>query len=103
MNKNISYSHQDEALANIRKAMSGKYENLCRSSLVKKGKKSLTNKQMITLFKKLRLRFSLTPQCNLWCLFCSNEGSSYKEKKNKQANVDQVINLSEILLKNTPL
>jgi molybdenum cofactor biosynthesis enzyme MoaA len=34
---------------------------------------------------------------------CSNEGSSYKEKNNKQASIDQIIDLSEILLNNTPL
>lgn len=57
----------------------------------------------MNLFKKLRLRFTLTPQCNIWCIFCSNEGSSYTAKFQTHADIDLIIKLSEMLLKVTPL
>ena len=72
---------KQEAENNIRKTKLGEYKNLCDYSLARRGKKRLTDGQMNNLFKKLRLRVTLTPKCNLWCFFCSNEGSSYKDKK----------------------
>ena len=50
-----------------------------------------------------RLRISLTPACNLWCLFCSNEGSTYDDRKSQPANLDLVFSLGNLLLKNTDL
>ena len=94
---------KQEAENNIRKTKLGEYKNLCDYSLARRGKKRLTDGQMNNLFKKLRLRVTLTPKCNLWCFFCSNEGSSYKDKKCKEANIEQVIKLSEILIRNTQL
>ncbi|MHA1657503.1 MAG: radical SAM protein [Promethearchaeota archaeon] len=76
---------------------------MSKSSLVRKGAKRLTHIQFMDLFKKLRLRFTLTPRCNLWCLFCSNEGSSYSTKSQNHADIDMVIKLSEMILKNTSL
>ena len=92
-----------EAEATVRKTKTGKYYDLSESSLVKKGAKRLTHIQFMNLFKKLRLRFTLTPRCNLWCLFCSNEGSSYSAKSQNHADIDMVIKLSEMILKNTSL
>jgi len=94
---------EKEAEATVRKTKTGKYYDLSKSSLVKKGIKRLTHVQLIDSFKKLRLRFTLTPKCNLWCIFCSNEGSNYSAKSYNHANIDLVIKLSEMLLKTTPL
>jgi len=95
--------NQKEAEVTVRKTKSGKYFDLSKRSLVKKGKKRLTKKQLMDLFRKLRLRFTLTPKCNLWCIFCSNEGSSYTAKSQNHINIDLVIKLSELLLRYTPL
>lgn len=94
---------EEEAEATIRKTKTGRYYDLSKFSLVRKNKKQLTNKQLMDLFKKLRLRFSLTPRCNIWCIFCSNEGSSYTAKSEGYVDIDLVIKLSEMLLKTTPL
>lgn len=93
----------DEAEATIYVDKGGN-KDLVKKSLVYQGKKHLTDKQMMDLFSRLRLRFTLTPQCNLWCTFCSNEGSTYSEKgENKFANISDVILLSDLLIKSTPL
>jgi len=88
-----------EAEATIRKTKSGQYCDLLKNSLVKKGIKRLDDEELINLLKKIRIRFSLTPQCNLWCVFCSNEGANYTSKSYKYADIDLVIKLSEMLNK----
>lgn len=101
--KNIGYKkHKDIAENNIRKK-NGKYYDLCKDSLVNVGKNKLSQKQFLHLFKRFRIRFNLTPQCNLWCIFCSNEGSSYATKHQKSADIKKIISLSNILIKNTPI
>ncbi|MCX6795149.1 MAG: radical SAM protein [Candidatus Falkowbacteria bacterium] len=92
-----------EAEATVKKNESGEYYDLSKNSLVQEGCKHLRKEDMDKLFATLRLRFSMTPACNLWCVFCSNEGSSYAAKSEKFADVDQVIKLSKMLLDNTPL
>lgn len=91
-----------EAQATVQKK-NDKYYDLSEDSLVKKGKTRLSEEEFLNLFKRLRLRFSLTPSCNLWCAFCSNEGSTYTDKFRKEIDIDKVIKLSEIMIKNTPL
>lgn len=100
--RNTSKSRDDIASINIR-TKNGKLYDLEEDSLVKKGVKTLTDKQFEKLFKKYRLRFNLTPQCNLWCIFCSNEGLNYAAKGNKPMDIDLAIKLSDILLQNTGL
>lgn len=92
-----------EASATVRRSSDGNYCDLLKESLVVKNRRYLTRKEMEKLFSTLRLRFSLTPVCNLWCVFCSNEGSDYSSKSEKYADINQVIRLSDILLKNTKL
>lgn len=92
----------EEAAATVRKK-NGKYFDLAQVSLVTKGIHKLTDKQFLDLFTKVRLRFDLTTQCNIWCIFCSNEGSSYDAKCGKEANIDDVMYLSDVLIRNTPL
>lgn len=92
----------DIAKANIR-TKSGQLYDISENSLVKQGIHSLTDEQFFELFKKYRLRFNLTPQCNLWCVFCSNEGLNYTAKCHKSMDIDLAIKLSDILLKNTGL
>ncbi len=77
--------------------------DISKDALTRKGITTLTTDQMINLFEKIRLRFALTPQCNLWCFFCSNEGLEYIAKHNKPAEIELVMALSEMLLKHTPL
>ncbi len=96
---NYEMKCKEEAEATIRKTKEGKYLNLLKTSLVAKGHKKLTRKQLNNILKKTRLRFSLTPKCNLWCIFCSNEGASYSDKKYNHADIDLVIKLSEMMLK----
>jgi len=100
---NLKHEAQKEAEATVRKTKTGRYYDLSKSSLVRKGRKRLTEVQFMNLFKKLRLRFTLTPRCNLWCIFCSNEGSDYTSKSENHADIDLVIKLSEMLIKTTPL
>jgi len=102
-NKDYKLKCQEEAEATIRKTKSGRYYDLTEKSLVRKGIKKLSDKQFIDLFKRSRLRFSLTPQCNLWCVFCSNEGANYTSKSYGHADIDLVIALSEMIIKKTPL
>jgi len=99
----IEEEMKEEAEATVRKTRDGHYYDLSKFSLVRRNKKRLTEKQLMSLFRKLRLRFSLTPKCNIWCIFCSNEGSDYFARSGAHANIDLVIKLSEILLKTTPL
>lgn len=94
---------QKEAEATVRKTKTGRYCDLSKFSLVKRGRKHLTHTQFMGLFGKLRLRFTLTPRCNLWCIFCSNEGSSYTAKSQGYSDIDSVIKLSTMLLKTTSL
>jgi len=100
---NLNFKVIKEAESTVRKTKEGRYYDLSKFSLVKKGKKRLTKNEVMKLFKKLRLRFTLTPQCNLFCIFCSNEGSSYTAKFQPHAKTELVIKLSEMLLKTTPL
>lgn len=94
---------KDIAEFNIRKK-NGNYYDLCQDSLVNKGIKRLTDDQFIELSKKFRLRFNLTSQCNLWCIFCSNEGSTYSTKCQRSlAKINLITELSDILIKNTPV
>ena len=101
--ENESDSGKQEAEATVRKSADGRYVDLSKDILTIHGITSLTEEQMIDLFGKLRLRYSLTPQCNIWCTFCSNEGSNYTSKTLKSADTNLVIKLSEMLLNNTPL
>lgn len=93
----------DEARATVRRTKNGRYYDLSKYSLTNLGIKHLNVNQLMDLFSKLRLRFTLTPKCNQWCIFCSNEGLSYETRCNEEANIDLVIKLSEMILKNTPL
>ena len=88
-NKNLK-----EAEATVRKDFYGKYFDLTKHSLVKQGHKHLANEQVNKLLSHLRLRFTLTTKCNLWCVFCSNEGSSYTSKSEGYADIGLVIKLS---------
>ena len=61
----------------------------------------LTNEEMNELLSRLRLRFTLTPSCNIWCVFCSNEGSNYQSKFenfSRQAKRDAYIQQAKNLL-----
>ncbi len=95
--------NKKEAEATVRKSEDGCYLDLTKVALTKKGLEHLNNEQMNELFAKLRLRFTLTPKCNLWCIFCSNEGSDYSSKKEGFADIDLVIKLSDMLIQNTSL
>ena len=92
----------DIAQINIR-TKKGKLYDLLEDSLVSKGIKILTDKQFLELFKKYRLRFDLTQKCNLWCIFCSNEGSDYASKCQESLDIGLAIKLSDILIKNAGL
>jgi molybdenum cofactor biosynthesis enzyme MoaA len=95
--------NKEEAEVTVRKTKEGKYIDLSKNSLVGREENRLSDEQLMGLFEKLRLRFTLTPQCNLWCFFCSNEGSSYTDKQHRCADIEYVIKLSEMLLEKTPL
>ncbi len=95
-----------EGEATVRKTEKGDYCDLTKTSLVKKGKKRLTHDQLMDIFRKTRLRFTLTPHCNLWCIFCSNEGSTYYEKSAKSycfADIELITKLSDMIIEKTPL
>lgn len=101
MNESVDGDYFDVADFNIRRK-SGKYYDLSEDSLVYSGIQRLTSDQFLELFKRYRIRFNLTSQCNVWCVFCSNEGSSYSTKLQKNmANIEAVTKLSDILIKNT--
>ncbi len=100
---NLKNEGGEEAEATIRKTKDGKYVDLSKESLVRQEQKHLDHSQLMNLFERLRLRFTLTPQCNLWCFFCSNEGSCYEAKKQEHADIGQVIKLGEMIIENTPL
>jgi molybdenum cofactor biosynthesis enzyme MoaA len=99
----IDNKNTEEASATIKKDLDGNYCDFSKTSLVSQGRRYLTDEELSELFSRLRLRFSLTPACNLWCVFCSNEGSDYSSKSEKFADINQVIKLSDTLLKNTKL
>lgn len=61
--------YKTEASATVRKEDSGKYCDLVKTSLVNKGISRLTDKEFNKILSKIRLRISLTPSCNLWCVF----------------------------------
>ncbi|MBS3064697.1 MAG: radical SAM protein [DPANN group archaeon] len=63
----------------------------------------LTDEQFSQILGNVRLRYSLTPQCNIWCLFCSNEGLGYNSKKNKPADLNLLRDLGDLVLNNSPL
>lgn len=98
-----AYKTRDEAEATVRKTKAGRYSDLADGALTKKGAKYLTRPQLMCLFRRLRLRFTLTPQCNIWCIFCSNEGSNYTAKAEQYADIGLVVKLCEMLLQKTPL
>ncbi|MHA1876050.1 MAG: radical SAM protein [Promethearchaeota archaeon] len=92
-----------EVLATIRTLEDGS-KDLMNVPLTKSGKITLTDEEFNNILEHIRLRFSLTPRCNLWCIFCSNEGSSYDEKLSGGfADIDLVTELSDIVLQNTSL
>ncbi len=100
------FQSKNEGAATVRKDSQGRYCDIGKKSLVKKGKKKLTRNQMMGIFQRTRLRFSLTPKCNLWCIFCSNEGSSYSDKMsdaNFFADIDLITQLLDIIIKKTPV
>lgn len=90
-----------EAEAKICQATPG--DDISKDVLTGRGMTTLTTDHIMELFGKIRLRFALTPQCNLRCFFCSNEGLSYDTKKGMPARVELILALSEMLLKHTPL
>lgn len=92
----------EEAEATICQASCGDAD-ISKEALTRKGITTLTVDQMMELFEKIRLRFALTPQCNLWCFFCSNEGLGYDTKRNRPADIELTIALSDMLLGHTPL
>jgi molybdenum cofactor biosynthesis enzyme MoaA len=94
----LNNKDQKEAEATIRKTKEGKYHDFYKDSLSRKGIKNLKEEQFLDLLKKIRLRFSLTPQCNLWCVFCSNEGANYTAKSCHCADINLIIKLSEMLI-----
>jgi molybdenum cofactor biosynthesis enzyme MoaA len=94
---------KDEVAATIMKDVNGKYIDKYEQSLTKKGITNLTDQQMNNLFSELRLRISLSPKCNLSCLFCSNEGACYASKKDSAPDLKKIIKLNEMLIKNTSL
>jgi len=94
---------KNEAEATIKKDEGGKYIDRYETSLAKEGVVKLTDSQMNDLLKTLRLRISLSPNCNLQCFFCSNEGACYSSKNFAPPNINKVISLCDMLLKNTPL
>jgi molybdenum cofactor biosynthesis enzyme MoaA len=94
---------RNEAEMTLEKDSNKNYTDRYSDSLVKEGITKLTSDQMGDLFKKLRLRISLSPNCNLSCLFCSNEGSCYDSKKNRAPELKKILQLCEMLIENTPL
>ena len=94
---------QNEAEVTIMKDRDGSYIDRYADSLTKEGISKLTSEQMEDLFKKLRLRISLSPNCNLACLFCSNEGSCYASKKDSAPDLKKILKLCDMLIKNTQL
>lgn len=92
-----------EARATVRVLDDGS-KDLTKISLVKQGYITLTDKQTEEILSRVRFRYSLIPKCNIWCVFCSNEGLAYSEKKHgTQASIDQIIALSEMFLANSRL
>ena len=94
---------RNEAEITLEKDSNKNYIDRYSDSLVKEGKTKLTSDQMESLFKTLRLRISLSPNCNLSCLFCSNEGSCYTSKRNSAPDLKKILKLCEMLMENTPL
>ncbi|MCK5609134.1 radical SAM protein, partial [Candidatus Pacearchaeota archaeon] len=94
---------RDEAEATVVKDIDGAYVDRYSNSLTKKGIAKLSDEQMNNLFKNLRLRISLCPNCDLACLFCSNEGSCYASKKDSAPDLTKILKLGDMLIKNTKL
>lgn len=95
---------KNEAEITIEKDDKGNYlDRYNQLSLTKDGITKLNDSQMDALFKKLRLRISLSPNCNLSCLFCSNEGSCYSSKKDSAPDLDKILALCDMLIQNTSL
>lgn len=92
----------EEAEATVHLASCGDAD-ISKDAVTRKGITTLDNAQMMGLFERIRLRFALTPQCNLQCFFCSNEGLGYDTRRYSPANEELVIALSEMLLENTGL
>lgn len=101
--RSFNSSSTDVAEFNIRKR-DGKYYDISQDSLVDQGITRLTDEQFLYLFERFRLRFNLTSQCNIWCIFCSNEGSAYSTKSQKSvADIGVLTKLSDILIAATPV
>ena len=98
----MNFGNRDEAEQTVRKK-NGEYCDLAKESLLRESKTSLSGHEFMNLMGKLRLRFTLTPSCNIFCTFCSNEGSNYTAKGLNHSNIDLVTTLSDILLENTPI
>jgi molybdenum cofactor biosynthesis enzyme MoaA len=94
---------KNEAEVTIKKDANGNYCDRYSGILTEKGIKKLTKKQMMNLFKKLRLRISITSNCNQFCFFCSNEGFCYSSRNYTPPNLDKILKLADMVLKNTPL
>lgn len=94
--------HFKEASATVRRDADGRLIDLVRVNS-ESDKKIIDEKTMDELFSRLRLRISLMTACNLWCVFCSNEGSDYDSKKSGEADLDLVIKMSDMLIQTTGL
>lgn len=92
-----------EADHTVRRNEQGRYLDLSERAITRTGRTVLTNEEFLQLFKRNRLRIALTPQCNLFCGYCSNEGGDYKSRNGRPANLDLVTGLSDMVLENTPL
>jgi molybdenum cofactor biosynthesis enzyme MoaA len=92
----------DEATRTVR-TKGGKVFDISKDIPTRSGKRRLETEEMMDIFSKVRLRYSLTPQCNIWCGFCSNEGLSYLARREKPANLDLVMKLGDMLIESTPL
>lgn len=94
---------KDEAERTVKRDVNGKYIDRYQVSLTKEGMTKLTDSQMNDLLKTLRLRISLTSNCNQHCFFCSNEGSCYASRSYAPPRLEKIFKLCDMLIKNTPL
>lgn len=92
----------DEAASTVR-TKDGRYYDLSKAALTHEGLTTLTDEQFNQVLRNTRLRIAITPQCNLWCQYCSNEGLAYSTKKDKPGDIDLMIQLSQMVLDNSPL
>lgn len=83
----------DEAEKTVLKNKDGKYIDL-----TKLRSDSITKEDLEFIKNYVRPRFMITPNCNLWCTFCSNEGSGYDTKSNKPMSVNNILKLSKMFI-----